>query len=76
MTRIVDSQQRRTTLAADLEHQRLTFRARRLERVVATLHARGADRADVGVIPLPLAMATAHFTRVLTSVRTCLEDAS
>lgn len=64
-----------STLAADLAHQRLTLRERRLKQVVAALQERRSGRAATGAVPPPLDLAIADFADELLTVRMRLKDA-
>lgn len=63
-----------TTLAAELKCDRLTHRARRVERVLLALDERRRD----GAVPQALKLASDEFTRQLAEVRAelLLADAS
>jgi hypothetical protein len=62
------------TLRKSLEHQRLTQRLSRLERVVAALEFRADAHSTRAEVPAPLRLALADFRRELDAVRGQLEQ--
>lgn len=63
-----------TTIATDLEHLRLTLRARRLEQVVAALRERRRYQASTGAVLAPLERSIADFCDELRAVETRLRS--
>lgn len=57
------------TLGADLERDRLTRRARRLDYVLRALRGRASDYERVGPVPPPLHQAITGFARELADDR-------
>lgn len=62
-----------STIAAELEHLRLTFRARRLTQVVDALHDRRSEQAS-GAVPPALDLAIRDFSDELAEVQARLRD--